>query len=137
MLTRVGANGHSFIDVYDTTGAPVGSPVQISIAQPVSQPLSIAANDTGSFIVTYTSTVSSTTTAYATIYANGGTSPTATISLGTLGNATATPAQAIALSDGDFAVLMNTPTSNILQIYAPDVPRLGTPLVCPPSAMPF
>ncbi len=131
MLTRVGANGHSFIDVYDTSGAPVGSPVQISSAQPVSQPLSIAANDSGSFIVTYTSTVSSTTTAYAAIYANGGTSPTATVSLGTLGNATAAPAQAIALSDGDFAVLTNTPTSSILQIYAPDGSTVGNAINLP------
>jgi hypothetical protein len=131
MLTRVGASGHSFIDVYDTSGAPVGSPVQISIAQPVSQPLSIAANDSGSFIVTYTSTVSSTTTAYAAIYANGGTSPTTTVTLGALGNATATPAQAIALSDGDFAILTNTPTSNVLQIYAPDGSTVGNAIDLP------
>ena len=127
MLTRVGANGNSFLSVYDTSGAAVGSPVQIS----GSQPLSIAANDLGNFIVTYTSTVSSTTTAYAAIYANGGSSPTHTITLGALGNASATPAEAVALSDGDFAILMNTPTSNILQIYAPDGSTVGNAVSLP------
>ena len=126
MLTRVGSNGHSFLSTYDTTGAAVGSPVQISIALPAIQPFSIAANDLGSFIVTY-----ATTTAYAAIYDNGGTSPTHTISLGALGNASATPAEAIALSDGDFAVLTNTPTSNILQIYAPDGSTVGNAVSLP------
>ncbi len=131
MLTRVGSNGYSYLSTYDATGAAVGSPVQISSAQPQTQPFSIAANDLGNFIVTYTSTVGATTTAYAAIYANGGTSPTHTISLGALGNATATPAEAVALSDGDFAVLTNTPTSNILQIYAPDGSTVGNAVSLP------
>ena len=96
IVTRVGSNGYSYLSTYDTTGAAVGSPVQISSAQPQTQPFAIAANDLGNFIVTYTSTVGSTTTAHAAIYDTGGTSPTHTISLGTLGNATATPAEAVA-----------------------------------------
>jgi Domain of unknown function (DUF4347)/Bacterial Ig-like domain len=92
------------IDFYSSLsaslGQAVGTPVQISSAQLISAPSSnnIVANDSGNFAVIYNSTSDSLT--HLALYANAGTSPTATISLGS-----ALLAQAVALSDGDFAVL--------------------------------
>ncbi len=93
------------IDFYSTQagslGNAVGTEVQIANAQLISAPSSnnVVGNDSGSFAVIYNSTSDAQT--HLALYANAGTSPAATISFGD----NALLAQAVALSNGDFAVL--------------------------------
>jgi len=88
-------------------------------------------NDSGSFIVTYTSTVSSTTHRLRSDLCQWRYQSDRNSFFGHAGQCNRRARSGIALSDGDFAVLTNTPTSNILQIYAPDGSTVGNAINLP------